>query len=174
MGLGLANPNPNADLGLDVARAARHGGLGLVRGEHEDVRGHGLGGGDANFVTHLDAVAGGGGGRWSEVAGGGGGRWRWEVAVEGGGGWWREEGASDADTSHTLMSFHTESLSDASPLHCVGELFASLSALWRARSSTSLRAALAHTMSVRMGASVGNPLVLLTAGMHWRTVMKRK
>ena len=121
-------------------------------------------------------------------------------------------------------------------MHCAGELFASLSALWRARSCTrgrtvahagleqgrsragsgggeaerraahrqrerqwgavkgvgggeretrgggvagcrtsmSLRAALAHTMIVRMGASVGTPLVLLTMGMHWRAVIKRK
>ena len=42
------------------------------------------------------------------------------------------------------------------------------------RTSMSLRAALAHTMIVRMGASVGTPLVLLTMGMHWRAVIKRK
>ena len=42
------------------------------------------------------------------------------------------------------------------------------------RTSMSLRAALAHTMIVRMGASVGTPLVLLTMGMHWRPVIKRK
>ena len=42
------------------------------------------------------------------------------------------------------------------------------------RTSMSLRAALAHIMIVRMGASVGTPLVLLTMGMHWRAVIKRK
>jgi len=72
------------------------------------------------------------------------------------------------------MSVQTESRREASRLHCAGELFASLSALWRARSSMSLRAALAHIMIVRMGASVGTPLVLLTMGMHWRAVIKRK
>eukprot|EP00964_Phaeocystis_antarctica_P021667 scaffold12042_cov61-Phaeocystis_antarctica.AAC.1 len=39
------------------------------------------------------------------------------------------------------------------------------------RTSMSLSAALAQTMMVRIGASVGTPLVLLTMGMHWRAVI---
>ena len=42
------------------------------------------------------------------------------------------------------------------------------------RTSMSLSAALAQTMIVRIGASVGTPLVLLTMGMHWRAVIVRK
>mmetsp|Transcript_1841 Transcript_1841/g.4084 ORF Transcript_1841/g.4084 Transcript_1841/m.4084 type:complete len:329 (-) Transcript_1841:199-1185(-) len=84
--------------------------------------------------------------------------------------WWLEMRM----TSPTLMSVQTESRRVAPRLHCAGELLASLSALWRARSSMSLSAALAQTMMVRIGASVGTPLVLLTMGMHWRAVIVRK
>ena len=42
------------------------------------------------------------------------------------------------------------------------------------RTSMSLSAPLAHTMTVRIGASVGTPLVLLTMGMHCRAVIVRK
>ena len=47
-------------LGLDMAGASRYGGVGLVRSEYEHVSRHGLVVGDANDVTHLQAVVGGG------------------------------------------------------------------------------------------------------------------